>query len=476
MQHFCRWRDCAKIFGDPEQLYSHLTNDHVGRKSTGNLCLTCHWEDCGTSVIKRDHITSHIRVHVPSKPHHCSFCDKSFKRPQDLKKHEKIHDDNSETSKSYSSNPPQLSSASPDSTGYLKLPISPPHSTACSDDNWIQQAVSPRSDLYDIKQEPCTPPQYNSTDFIHQLMFTDGSNEMKTDYDTEMMNNLDVLQTLVDNGSICPSSLDINNQEQLNNFNVWLSQITDQIENPYNQQQHTTNNNSAADVLLQFNQPQETLYPEQDLYVRSYPMMPSSDELTQQVFMQEEQLNYDTKLYGDYPMMDNQYPTTNIPQMNGQRYHYSNAPALNNTNMFAPDIRTAYNLGSSKEDVKYKNPDSHAKEKKIAETFKPTIVTHETKKNVTTMMNVFSSTSSIHDKVTQKPTETSAPPIAKKTSSTVSKDVLDLLVSDMSELSVEKKDAAYPSLNKIEKHQKLLKQLSQWANGSTKQNDNRQCV
>lgn len=290
------------------------------------------------------------------------------------------------------------------------------------------------------------------------------------------MNNLDVLQTLVDNGSICPSSLDINNQEQLNNFNVWLSQITDQIENPYNQQQHTTNNNSAADVLLQFNQPQETLYPEQDLYVRSYPMMPSSDELTQQVFMQEEQLNYDTKLYGDYPMMDNQYPTTNIPQMNGQRYHYSNTPALNNTNMFAPDIRTAYNLGSSKEDVKYKNPDSHAKEKKIAETFKPTIVTHETKKNVTTMMNVFSGTSSIHDKVTQKPTETPAPPVAKKTSSAVSKDVLDLLVSDMSELSVEKKDAAYPSLNKVEKHQKLLKQLSQWANGSTKQNDNRQCV
>lgn len=56
-------------------------------------------------------------------------------------------------------------------------------------DNWIQQAVSPRSDLYDIKQEPCTPPQYNSTDFIHQLMFTDGSNEMKTDYDTGLLNS-----------------------------------------------------------------------------------------------------------------------------------------------------------------------------------------------------------------------------------------------------------------------------------------------
>jgi hypothetical protein len=28
---------------------------------------------------------------MPLKPHQCSVCDKTFKRPQDLKKHEKIH-------------------------------------------------------------------------------------------------------------------------------------------------------------------------------------------------------------------------------------------------------------------------------------------------------------------------------------------------------------------------------------------------
>ncbi|KAI9281803.1 hypothetical protein BY458DRAFT_486677 [Sporodiniella umbellata] len=479
MHHNCRWKDCAKMFDDPEQLYAHLTNDHVGRKSTGNLCLTCHWEDCGTSVIKRDHITSHIRVHVPSKPHRCSFCEKSFKRPQDLKKHEKIHDENGEGLKVPNNNLSQTS-CTPDSSNYLKLPISPPHSTACSDDSWMQNAVSPRSELYDMKQEPCTPPQYNSSDFMNQLMFPGDSNEMKTDYDIEMMNNLDVLQTLVDNGSICPSSLDINGQEQLNNFNIWLSQISEHIENPYNQSSPVANhNNNPADVLLQFNQPQDALYPEQDLYVRSYPTMPPSDELVHQVFMQEDQLNYDTELFNDYPMMDSsQYPSaTHISQMNGQRYHYSNVPGLNSsTHMFTPDIRTAYNLGSTKEDVKYKNPDTHAKENKVAETFKPTMVTHETKKNVTTMMNVFSSTASVHDKVTQKPIEAPAPHVAKKTSSPVSKDVLDLLVSDMSELSVEKKEAAYPSLDKIERHQKLLKKLSLWANESMKQNDNRQCV
>ncbi|XP_006454040.1 hypothetical protein AGABI2DRAFT_189365 [Agaricus bisporus var. bisporus H97] len=87
----CLWVDCGHSYTDPETLYNHLCNDHIGRKSTNNLCLTCKWKDCGTSCAKRDHITSHLRVHTPLKPHICEICKKSFKRPQDLKKHEKIH-------------------------------------------------------------------------------------------------------------------------------------------------------------------------------------------------------------------------------------------------------------------------------------------------------------------------------------------------------------------------------------------------
>ena len=68
---------------------------HVGRKSTNNLNLTCQWGPCRTTTVKRDHITSHIRVHVPLKPHKCDFCGKAFKRPQDLKKHVKTHADDS---------------------------------------------------------------------------------------------------------------------------------------------------------------------------------------------------------------------------------------------------------------------------------------------------------------------------------------------------------------------------------------------
>lgn len=89
----CKWGDCKDVFLNAEMLYNHLCDDHVGRKSNRNLNLNCAWDGCNVQTVKRDHITSHIRVHIPLKPFVCTTCTKKFKRPQDLKKHVKTHAD-----------------------------------------------------------------------------------------------------------------------------------------------------------------------------------------------------------------------------------------------------------------------------------------------------------------------------------------------------------------------------------------------
>lgn len=89
----CKWGPCKEVFVNAEMLYNHLCDDHVGRKSNRNLSLNCDWDGCKVQTVKRDHITSHIRVHIPLKPFVCTTCTKKFKRPQDLKKHIKTHAD-----------------------------------------------------------------------------------------------------------------------------------------------------------------------------------------------------------------------------------------------------------------------------------------------------------------------------------------------------------------------------------------------
>ncbi|KAI9487992.1 hypothetical protein BDB00DRAFT_850529 [Zychaea mexicana] len=66
-RYACRWGDCDQFLENAEALYEHLCDDHIGRKTTNNLCLECCWNNCGIKAAKRDHLTSHLRVHLPLK-------------------------------------------------------------------------------------------------------------------------------------------------------------------------------------------------------------------------------------------------------------------------------------------------------------------------------------------------------------------------------------------------------------------------
>ncbi|EPS42864.1 hypothetical protein H072_3224 [Dactylellina haptotyla CBS 200.50] len=140
----CQWGTCREIFENPDELYTHLCDVHVGRKSTNNLCLQCHWGTCRTTTVKRDHITSHIRVHVPLKPHKCEICNKSFKRPQDLKKHIKTHADDSVL----------LRSPEPSTGGRRDRPLQQPPHYAAVPQQYVQTSVAPAYGLNGYYPQP----------------------------------------------------------------------------------------------------------------------------------------------------------------------------------------------------------------------------------------------------------------------------------------------------------------------------------
>jgi hypothetical protein len=98
---FCQWTNddgtmCFSQFPNGETLFKHLVDDHIGSKVKSNLRLQCKWTEkcgmCNKEVEKRDHIVSHVRVHVPQyKPFLCKFCFKGFSRSHDLTKHYRSH-------------------------------------------------------------------------------------------------------------------------------------------------------------------------------------------------------------------------------------------------------------------------------------------------------------------------------------------------------------------------------------------------
>ncbi|ODV87458.1 hypothetical protein CANARDRAFT_21411 [[Candida] arabinofermentans NRRL YB-2248] len=209
----CNWRGCYTVHEDAKSLYEHLCDFHVGRKCNRNLTLTCQWGNCQVVTIKRDHITSHLRVHIPLKPYGCDTCPKRFKRPQDLKKHIKTHAEDSKKNKSkrekfmlqqlkqgnsksdqsfsnydYGSLPPPVKSAGVTGNYEMHLPYTLP----------LPQSQTVPIDNRKRKFDLSTTATSNSLPLFYEEL---KRSKVQPSYNTELANKLNSLDNLIGNNS-----------------------------------------------------------------------------------------------------------------------------------------------------------------------------------------------------------------------------------------------------------------------------------
>jgi anion-transporting ArsA/GET3 family ATPase len=266
----------------------------------------------------------------------------------------------------------------------------------------------------------------------------------------EMMNNLDVLDNLMDIENINADSLKIRNDKQLGDFNTWLNQLTETVDdslvslepcqNPYYGEYEApiVEQPSYTDMLLQFDasnmeiEEEKVLYPntnEQDMYIRSLPM-----EQPQQEYSPSSELNDTIDLSANIQPYEYQpFDMNNKTGIIGYKNLYNTIPDNITNDIFTPHVQTTINFGNTQDNVVYKP--SQEPSKKIAD--------------------------NAEEKEDQM-TENSRQSPAKK--SAIHKDVLDLLVSDLSGLTIDKNAVQTDQIEQLKKHQRLLKQLGEAIN------------
>ncbi|CAO3701968.1 unnamed protein product [Rhizopus stolonifer] len=257
----CQWANCQNSFDSAEDLYNHISDDHVGRRSTNNLCLQCCWNNCGTIAIKRDHLASHIRVHLPLKPHACSICKKGFKRPQDLKKHEKIHTEEHQSSL-LSKQPGYRPVRRRRKPNVMHSPSPTPHvSSQDSTTNSDLSSLSYSPTTFKGKHSPlgCYSPAKDNTDGLkapdNGLIQGILNSQAFTPYDSEIINRLNSIGPTIDymdnlNWSVPADA------ESAQVLQDWLEQLSDNVRV---EDEPTTNDYNTFSSLM--DDSQDTLYP-----------------------------------------------------------------------------------------------------------------------------------------------------------------------------------------------------------------------
>lgn len=101
----CKWENCLTVFMNCELLHKHVGEAHALKQKIDDFEYSCKWGACNKATFKkREHLLSHLMVHIPLKRFKCITCQKKFKRSHDLKKHLKIHlRDNDDSSNNLSS-------------------------------------------------------------------------------------------------------------------------------------------------------------------------------------------------------------------------------------------------------------------------------------------------------------------------------------------------------------------------------------
>lgn len=344
-------------------------------------------------------------------------------------------------------------------------PISPPTSTH-SDDSWMYSTstaavMNQQSNSMATQTTHLVDPDH----IINDLFFPMDLDPTKpAEYNLDMVNRLDQIQGFMDAGIVNQSNfnLNISNAQQLEDMNDWLARLSDSIvTGQLPQPVMDTATSFAYNQMSNFTPPSQPEYDQNTAYpsVPSQPMYTSCEE--NEMYVRSQPMVASQSHYSYQPVVLSQQNMGLV----GQRQHYTSVPDVSNQ-YFQPELKSTINF------TKANHPESREIEKEEIVSFKPTLVTHDEKKHLATLVNSFSSALDLSKQQFKKKEE--AVTFVKKNDEFIR----DLITSDLSKLSLndddddrtlsadtpvpKEKDSLYPNVN--HKHILLLKKMTDWVN------------